>query len=305
MNAGDSETDSRVVTWMAIPDRDTDRFRLTVWHLAVGIPVIIGVLVLGLLAFVVADGLAGGNMRTILLVIVLAFIGGPASLVYLLFGSELGSRREITKLTPSIGSFRLRYIPISLLGGGFLLLSSVIQPVLFIVYLIGFFACKVAINVRYTVGQINIETATLRQVTGPAAVEYTDENLDTNDVRVRAFDLAPLKSISHRRIGAYTVFAPRYQSRGRWGRPFLLVVPNDTTTEVETALDAVVRTSDWTPGDGLDRAVRIAVACLGIVFFGTAGGLAVIADNAASLVVYPAAIVGLFGVTLLLLAIRG
>lgn len=305
MNDVVSDTDSLVVRWMAIPDRDTDRFWLTLWHLAVGIPLIIGLAILGLLAFVVAGGFADESVDSVIIIIVFALIGGPVSLLYLLLATKLGSEREVQTLTPSTGSFRLRYLPVSLLGGGFLLLSSVIQPVLLFMYLFGMFACKIAIDIRYTVGQMNVETATLHQVTGPAAAEYTDENLDTDDTRVRTFDLAPLKSISHRRIGAYTAFMPRYQSRGWRSRPLLIVVPNDATTEIETAFNAVIRTSDWAPGDGLDRAVRIAVACLGVVFFGTAGGLAIVAGDAVSLVVYPAVLVALFGVTLLLVAIRG
>lgn len=269
-------------------------------------PLIIGLAVLGLLAFVVADGLAVENVGITVLVVTLALIGGPASLVYLLLAVEYDSKREVQKLTPSIGWFRLRYIPVSLLGGGFLLLSLIIQPGLLPVYLIGLVICKTAVDLRYTVGRIHPETATLRQVSGVAAAEYTDDGgLDTSDRRVRTFDLSPLKSVYQRQIGDYTIFVPRYRSRGRWGQPLVLVVPKQTATEFETALDAVIRTTDWTPGGGLDRAVRIVLGGLGILFLGTTGGLAAVGGDALPVVAYAAATLGLLGVIMLFLAIRG
>jgi hypothetical protein len=305
MTPTDSDTGGRVVTWTAFPDRDADRFRLVVLHLAAGIPVVVGLAVLVLLVLVVAEGLAVEHLGGAVLVVVLALIGGPASLVYLLLAVEYGSEREVQRLTPSMGWVRRRYIPVSLLGGGILLLSVAVQPGMLLVYLIGLVVCKMAVDLRYTVGRIDPETASLRQVRGAAAAEYTDDGeLDTSDRRVRTFDLSPLRCVSQRQIGDYTVFVPRYQSRGRWGRPLVLVVPNDTATEAKTALDAVVRTTDWTPGDGLDRAVRVVLGGLGILFLGTTGGFAVVGGGALPIVAYVAATLGLLGVLMLFLAIR-
>jgi hypothetical protein len=42
-NAGD-----RIVTWTALPDRDADRVRLVVLHLAAGVPVVLGLAALAL-----------------------------------------------------------------------------------------------------------------------------------------------------------------------------------------------------------------------------------------------------------------
>jgi len=306
MTPTDSDTGGRVVTWTAFPDRDADRFRLVVLHLAAGVPVVIGLAVLVLLVFVVADGIAVENVRGIVLVVVLALIGGPASLVYLLLAVEYGSKREMQKLIPPIGWFRLRYIPVSLLGGGILLLSLAIQPGILPVYLIGLVVCKMAVDLRYTVGRIDPEKASLRQVSGAAAAEYTDDGgLDPSDRQVRTFDLSPLRCVSQRQIGDYTVFVPRYQSHGRWGRPLVLAVPNDTATEAKTALDTVIRTTDWTPSSGLDRAVRIVLGGLGILFLSTTGGFATVGADALPVVAYAVATLGLLGVILLFLAIRG
>jgi hypothetical protein len=306
MTPTETDTGGQVVTWTAFPDRSTDRFRLVVLHLAAGVPLIMGLAVLVLLAVTLANGLAVENVGPAILVVVLALIGGPASLVYLLLAVEYGSKREVQKLMPSIGWFRLRYIPVSLLGGGILVLSLGIQPGLLLVYLIGLFVCKMAVDLRYTVGRIDPETATLRQVRGAAAAEYTDDmGLDTSDRRVRTFDLSPLRCIYQREIGDYTVFIPRYQSRGRWGRPLVLVVPSDTATEAKTALDTVIRTTNWIPDGGLDRAVRTVLGGLGVLFLGTTGVFATVGSDALPVVAYAAVTLGLLGIIMLFLAIRG
>ena len=306
MTPTETDTGGQVVTWTAFPDRSTDRFRLVVLHLAAGVPLIMGLAVLVLLAVTLANGLAVENVGPAILVVVLALIGGPASLVYLLLAVEYGSKREVQKLMPSIGWFRLRYIPVSLLGGGILVLSLGILPGLLLVYLIGLIVCKTAVDLRYTIGRIDPDTASLQQVRGAAAAEYADDaGLDTSDRRVRTFDISPLRCVYQRRIGDYTVFVPRYQSRGRWGRPLVLVVPNDTATEVRRALDTVTRTSDWTSGTGLDRAVRIVLGGLGVLFLGATGGFAVVGGDALPIVAYVVATLGLLGAAMVLLALRG
>jgi hypothetical protein len=129
--------------------------------------------------------------------------------------------------------------------------------------------------------------------------------LDTSDSRVWTFDLSPLRCVYQRQIGDYTVFVPRYQPRGRWGRPLVLVVPNNTASEAKTALDAVIRTTNWTPDGGLDRAVRIVFGGLGVLFLGMTGVFATVGGDALPVIAYAAATLGLLGVILLFLAIRG
>lgn len=306
MTPTDSDTGGRAVTWAAFPDRDADRFRLAVLHLAAGIPVVIGLALLVVLASAIANELAVENLGFVVLVVVLALIGGPASLVYLLLALEYGSKREVQKLTPSVGWFRFRYMPVTLLGGGILLLSLAIQPGLLLVYPIGLVVCKMAVDLRYTVGRIDPETASLRQVSGAAAAEYTDDGvLDTDDRRIRTFDLSPLRCVYQRQIGDYTVFVPRYQSRGRWGRPLVLVVPNHTATEVGRVLDTVIRGNDWSSDAELDPAVRIVLGGLGVFFLGTTGGFVAVGTDALPIVAYAVATLGLLGVAMLFLAVRG
>jgi hypothetical protein len=294
MTTTESDTGGRGVTWTVFPDHDADRFRLVVLRLADGVPVVIGLAVPVLLVFMVADGFAVENVGGAVLVVVLALIGGPASLVYLLLAVEYGSEREVQKLTPPIGWFRLRYIPVNLLGGGILLLSSAIQPVIPLVYPIGVVVCKRAVDLRYTVGRIDPKTASLREVSGAAAVEYTDDwGLDTRDREVRTFDIPPLGRVYQWKIGDHTVFVPRYQSRRRW-------VDRSYSSSRTTSLPRPRRLSiPWSerttgsPGDGLDRAVRIVLGGLGGLFIGTTGGFAVVEDGAFPIVAYVAATLGL------------
>lgn len=306
MSTADQNDNDSVVTWTAFPDRDADRFRLVVLHLAAGIPVLFGIALLGLLALVFANGLGGEAVGSTVLIVVLLFVGGPASLVYLLLAVGYGTEREIQRLVPSVGWLRLRYLPAVLLGAGIVLLLPAIRPELLFVYLVTLIICKIIVDLRYTVGRLDPETASFWQVSGAAAADYTgNTGLDPDDRQVRTFDISPLERVHERRMGNYTIFFPRYRSRGWWGRPLVFVVPNDTAAEVETALDTVIRTHDWTPGDGLTRAVRIVLGGLGVVFLGATGGFVAVGADVFPVVVYVAATLGALGAAMLYLAIRG
>ncbi|WP_251331168.1 hypothetical protein [Haloplanus pelagicus] len=300
------EGDDSAVTWTALPDRDADRLRLAVLHLGAGVAGLFGLALLSALLFVLVDGLAGENVDVAVLVGVLAFVGGPASLWYLLLSVEHGTDRERETLVPSAGWLRLRYLPPAMLGAVVLFLPLAVEPGLLLAYPVAAVVCRAAVDSRYTVGHLDPETGTLRQVTGAAAAEYAaDATPGPDDRAVRTWDLSSLRAVHRRRIGGYTVFLPRYRRRGRWGRAYLLVVPNDAADRVATALDTVVRTSDWEPGPGLDRAVRVALGGLGLCFLGAAGAFVVVAGERASIVAYALGTLGLFGAALLLAAIRG
>ncbi|WP_299334955.1 hypothetical protein [Haloplanus sp.] len=197
------------VTWAVFPDRDTDRIRLTVLHLAAGIPGLLGVALLGALVFVIVDGTAGENVGSTVLVVVLLFIGGPASLVYILLAVGYVTEREVARLAPPVGWVRLRYLPITLLGAGIVLLLPAIRPELLLVYVGALVACKVVVDLRYTVGRLDPETASLWQVSGAAAADYTgNARLDPDDRQVRTFDISPLERVHERQVGNYTIFFP-------------------------------------------------------------------------------------------------
>ncbi|WP_251342173.1 hypothetical protein [Haloplanus halophilus] len=302
----DDAEDGHVVTWAAYPDRDADRFRLAVWHLLAGVAGLFALGLLALLGLLVVRGVGGGDARIAVLVGVLLLVGGPASLWYVLLSAEHGTARERETLLPSTGWLRLRYLPIGLFGAALLFLPLAVQPALLLAYPVAVAVCRAAVDVRYTVGRLDPETARLRLVTGAAAAEYVATAApDPDDRSVRTFDLSPLRRVHRRRVGDYVVFVPRYRRRGWWGRPLLLVVPVDAADRVADGLDTVARTSDWHPDGGLDRAVRIALGGLGLCFLGAAGAFVVFAGERESIVAYALGTVGLLGAALLLAAIRG
>lgn len=297
-----AEDRDRAVSWAASPDRNADPPRLVLLHLAAGVAGLLGLGLLAALVLLAVDALAGGDVGPAVLVGVLAFVGGPASLWYVLLAAEHGTERERAKFLPGTEWLRLRYLPVALLGAVLVPAALMLHPVL----LLAFPVALAAVEARYTVGRLDPTDATLRQVTGAAAVEYaTARDLDPDDRSVRTFDLASLRRVHRRHVGDYVVFVPRYRRRGWWGRPLLLVVPADAADRVEAALDTVVRTSDWEPGEGLDRAVRVALAGLGLCFLGATGAFVVFAGEREAIVAYALGTVGLFGAALLLGAIRG
>jgi hypothetical protein len=301
----DTHDGTRSVTWTALPDRETDPLRLALRHLVAGVGILFGLAVLLLLVIVGRDALDGGDVGVAVVVGVLALVGGPASLWYLLLSTRYGTERERETLRPSVDGIRLRYLPLGMLGGAVLFLSLGLQPALLLVYPVVGVACQAVVDLRYTVGRLDPETATLEQVTGARATEYADKtSFESDDRSVRTFDLSSLRRVHRLDVGSYVAFLPRYRRRGRWGRPLVLVVPADAAGRVETALDAVIRTSDWTPG-GLDRPVRIALGGLGCVFLGAAGLFAVVAAERLAVLAYALATLGLVGAGMVLAALRG
>jgi hypothetical protein len=67
----------------------------------------------------------------------------------------------------------------------------------------------------------------------------------------------------------------------------------------------VIRTTNWIPDGGLDRAVRTVLGGLGVLFLGTTGVFATVGSDALPVVAYAAVTLGLLGIIMLFLAIRG
>lgn len=299
----------RVVSWVARPDRESDRLRLAVYHLGAGVAGTFVCCLVALLGLLALRSLLGPDTGLFVLVVTLVFVGGPASLVYLLLASELGSERERERFRSSVGWIRPRYLLLTLPGGVVVLALVAVQPALLFAFPFAFVAAAAAVEGRYSVGRLDPTTATLRIVTGADAVsDYADDptRLDGEDDRpVRTYDLSPLRRVHRYRVGDYAVFVPRYRRRGLWGRPRLLVVPAGVADRIDGTLDAIVRTSEWDPGDGMARPVRITLGGLGLVFLGAAGGLTALAgagaEDVRSLVVFPAGL----GAIMVAVAVRG
>ena len=297
------------VSWVARPDRDTDRVRLTVWHLGAGAAGSFGLGMFALLVLLAVQSLLGPNRELFVVVVTLVVVGGPASLLYVLLAADQATARDRERFLPSTEWVRLRYLPVALLGGVGFGVALAVHPAMIYVYPLLFVAAAAVVKSRYSVGRLDPSTARLRLVTGSEAVakelerEQTGDSpkLDTGRQHVQCYDLAPLRRAYRVDVGDYAVFGLRYRRRGWWGRPPVLVVPASTADRVETALDAVVRTSEWEPSDGMDRSVRIALGGLGLFFLVAAGALAVVATGGRGL----AAIPGGLGALMVFVAIRG
>ena len=227
-------TDDSAVTWTALPDRESDRLRLLVFHLGAGVVGVVGLLIVAALVALAVGGDVGGDTGTLLLVGVLLFVGGPMSLWYLRLASTHGTEGELGTLLPNTGWVRRRYLPVAVVGGPILLLPLALQPGLLLAYPLAFVAARWAVDLRYTVGRLDPAAGRLRCAVGAAAVEHgRGGRLDPNERPVRTCDLTPLRRVHRRQIGSYTLFFLRYRRRGWWGRPLLLVVPSEAAERVE------------------------------------------------------------------------
>lgn len=299
----------RIVSWVARPDRESDRLRLAVYHLGAGVAGTFVCCFVALLVLLALRSLLGPDPDLFVLVVTLMLVGGPGSLLYLLLAAEVGSERERERFLSRVRWIRPRYLLLALPGGVVGLALVAVQPALLVAFPFAFVAVAAAVEGRYSVGRLDPTTATLRIVTGADAVaDYADDpaRLDGEDERpVRTDDLSPLRRVHRYPVGNYSVFVARYRRRGWWGRPRLLVVPTEAAGRVEGALNDVVRTSEWDPGDGMAQSVRIALGGLGLFFLGAAGGLTVLAgagsEAVRSLAVFPAGL----GAIMVAVAVRG
>mgnify|MGYP000648694799 CR=1 FL=1 len=302
-------TDDSAVTWTALPDRESDRLRLLVFHLGAGVVGVVGLLIVAALVALAVGGDVGGDTGTLLLVGVLLFVGGPMSLWYLRLASTHGTEGELGTLLPNTGWVRRRYLPVAVVGGPILLLPLALQPGLLLAYPLAFVAARWAVDLRYTVGRLDPAAGRLRCAVGAAAVEHgRGGRLDPNERPVRTCDLTPLRRVHRRQIGSYTLFFLRYRRRGWWGRPLLLVVPSEAAERVGAALETVAETEtdgDGESTDGLDRSVRVALGALGTVFLCATGVFVVFAVERLAVVAYAVATLGLFGAGMLVAALRG
>lgn len=309
-NAGPASQDA--VSWVAFPDKNTDRVRLTVWHLGAGGAASVGVGLLALLVLLAVESLLGPDRRLFVVIATLVVVGGPGSLLYILLAVDQGTARDRERFLPSVEWVRLRYLPVALLGGGGLWVGLAVHPAMIYVYPLVVIVAAAAVMARYSVGWVDPTTATLQLATGTDTVEDVLEEqgvddppyLDPESQHGRRYDLAPLCRTYRYDVGGYAVFGLRYRRRGWWGRLPLLVVPISAADRVATALETVVQTSEWEPGDGMDGSVRIALGGLGLFFLAAAGGLVALTGTQTD-VGGLAMIPGGLGALMLVVAVRG
>ena len=311
--------DTAVVSWVALPDRESDPYFLAVRHLLAGV-VGTGFLVVGgFAAFLAAQSVLGPSNDTLLVVVVLALAGGPFSLLYALIAADAGSQRELDLFTPDLSWLRLRWLLPGLVAGGALLagLGLLVGPLVIMILPFGLMFVVYAVDSRYTVGRLDPDARTVAFYTGKLAREYAASHpavadgretpaFDPDDRNRRAGDLSSLSGVDRYRIGNYAVLRLRYHDRDWLGnRPGLLVVPCDAGERVESTLARIAATNDWEQSDGLRRDVRLVLGALGATFLGAVGLFALVAGGEPTVLVYAGATLGLLGAAMLAAALFG
>jgi hypothetical protein len=311
--------DTGVVSWVALPDRESDPYFLAVRHLLAGVVGTVALVVAGFLAWLAAGSLLGPTNDALLVVVVLALVGGPFSLIYVLIAADVGSERERDLFVPDLSWLRLRWLLPGLLAGAGLLagLGLLVGPLVIVVLPFGLLFVVHAVDSRYTVGRVDPDARTVTFYTGTLAREYAEAApavadgaetpaFDTDDRNRREGDLASLAGVDRYRAGGYAVFRLRYHDRD-WlsNRPRLLVVPREAGDRVETTLGRIAASNDWQQDDGLDRDVRLVLGVLGATFLGAVGLFALVAGGEPIVLFYAGITLGLLGVVMLLAALFG
>jgi hypothetical protein len=242
-----------------------------------------GILALGLLGVVLVFFVGSTEVR--LLVVLLALVGGPFSLLYLLpiLTDESQRKLPFSGREPTIpGRERVAAgIVGSLTLAGALVIGEWLAGTLFAV---AFLAGVVGV-VCSTRGEIDPET-------GTASNSY------------REWDLSRVTDYSTRRLGPLVVVSLSASGPGSFGAvPSWLLVPATVAEDATAALDEIVATSDDSPGRDPNPAVRAVALTLSLLLFGT--GAAAVTQFGGPVGWWAAAITGLFAVLFLAVAREG
>lgn len=256
------------------------------WLVRAGLAALFGgyVGILALLAVAVVTILVAGRPELRLLVVVLALVGGPFSLLYLLPMLRDRSQR------PRTFTGRERVIPIrehvacaavgaAALGGAFLVDPRLAG---------GLVACGLAAGVVAYVcstrGEIDPESGTAQ-----------------NDSR--EWDLSRVTDYSTRRLGPFALVSLSASGPGSFGTvPARLLVPRSVAADVTAALDAVVARGDEHDGRDPNPAVRAVALGFAVVLL---VGAVVLTQVAGPVGWYAAVFAGLFAAIFLAVAREG
>jgi hypothetical protein len=288
-------------------------------HLLAGVVGTVALVVAGFLVWVAAGSLLGPTNDALLVVVVLALVGGPFSLLYVLIAADAGSERERALFSPDVSWLRLQWFLPGLVAGAALLagLGLLVGPLLLILLPLGLTFVVHAVDSRYTVGRVDPDSQTVAFFTGTLAREYAEANpavaagketpaFDDEDRNRLEADLSSLAGVDRYHVGTYAVVRLRFHDRA-WlrNRPRLLVVPRDAADRVAATLARVAATNDWEPSDGLSRDVRLVLGALGVTFLGAVGLFALAAGGEPVILYYAGATLGLLGVAMLAAALFG
>ena len=227
--------------------RRPGRLASVVRHVGVGVFVAVGLVLVAAVAMIAL----GGSPQFLLFFAVVLVVGGPFSLLYLVYGLSYATDEEKRTFRRHVPDVRLRWVALATPVGLAIFLSIGVVPWLIIVYLfVGVFA--------WTVATTGPRGGTLDTETGVLTREHDDRTLE--------HDLSGLKSVRSFRLGPYVVCLLRHTRGNTLSAPFAVVVPADVYEDIRPALTTLADQNADT-GSKL-TAERAALVCFGLLFVG-------------------------------------
>lgn len=259
-----------------------------------GLPLLVALV--GLLALPVVIVSLTANPPVLALVVVLALVGGPLSLLYLWPLLTDPDQRAPLLADTWVDELSARGV----------LASTVLGA---LVHALGFYLLPVAPLLLLVLGGLLASTGTWLLLT-EGRIDPDDRTLavrsalSDRDSRGRTVDLAAWTGLSRYRIGPVVLLRPRYGPGVRGGTPRLIPVPATVaaaaTPAFEAALDAPAPEPERPPNPAV--AATLAVFGLGSVALGVA--IAVLEVGPAGYRLYLLALASLFGAVFLAAAVR-
>ncbi len=240
---------------------------------------------LATLAVAFVTFLVAGGTELRLFVVLLALVGGPFSLLYLLPMLRDRSQRPTTFTGQERVISPREQVACAVTGALVLGGALLVEPLLAAGVFVAGVAAGVAGVVCSTRGEIDPESG-------------TGEN------RSREWDLSRVTDYGTRRIGPLVLVSLSASGPGSFGTvPSWLLVPASAAAEVTAALDETVATAEDEPGRDPNPAVRAVAVALSVLLFGT--GAAAVTQLGGPVGWWAGVITGLFAVLFLFVAREG
>jgi hypothetical protein len=237
------------------------------------------------LASIGGGGEGGGEIsERAWLFVVLLFIGGPASLLYLATAVGAGGTESLVKLVPGVETLSIRGVAAGALVAAVALLSALVHPVLPLVYAGSLMLLHVVGSAQQSKGTVDPETTTLTREVGERHLHH---------------DVSSLTGLRSLRFGSYVVCWLQYDDLAL-DTPRFLVFPASEFPSIRTALDEIRQRErdDETPSA---PGVRGVSTVFGLLFVGLAAAIVLFVPNPL-VSFYATMTVGLLGVFFLFLA---
>ncbi len=227
-----------------------------------------------------------GNFSPVVLALLLALIGGPVSLLYLLpVLRDADQRPSPTQFIPF--GVSLRMLPILSLCGALLLFGSIqVSPLgPLVVFGVGIFVLLPVASAVQSDGKIDTEENTLTYYN-------------------RTVDLDTLTRVRRLRVGALSILWLSYVSgTATTLTPRLVVLPTDIERRTRETFEAGVSQPVADEHHGSPRAVSIALGLFGFLFLSIGGVVFLIDQIPSGVDVYFGVFLGLFGMIFLWAAV--